>query len=310
MGARFSLLRAEWQENFDEDNPTSPKRGTDYFWNMEVSARWLVFNFFLENPTGLSILTHQGDRMLAPPALINPHIYAQEAEYSTARRDLLGQHTTTSEHVFGFKTLDSEFWIDLFIFKPVFVLPTGDVFPALLRRTVQYVPLVDFTSWAINLSLFKIYRKMCGHLSDAWEAARTLGFEPPASLQRLPDKQSEDFLALARVVEAYDGRPIVAPIERFQEFRSRLARRKAEGEQKVIEGEMDKPLRRPREALRAVLDSGQAVTKQEAKSLVMQEFPDMSHRKFNSHWEAIAEERPEVRKPGRKSRQRIETDFD
>lgn len=304
MGNRFSLLRAEWEENFDEDNPTSPMRGKDYYWNMEVSARWLVFNFFLANPNGLSVLTERGDRMQAPPALINPHVYARETEYAKQRRELLGLQGTLREPGFGFKTLEEDFWIDLFLFKPVFGSPSGDVFPALLSRPAQYIPLVDFNSWALNLTPYQTYRKMCNLLFDAWDTARALGFEPPPSMQKVPDKQSEDFLSLARVVEAYDGRPVVAPIARFQEFLSQLAPAKADG------GEANKPLRWPREALRAILDSGEAVTKQEVKALLMQEFPEMSHRKFDFHWNAIAEERPEVRKPGRKSKQRIETDFD
>ncbi|OWK26271.1 hypothetical protein AJ87_02770 [Rhizobium yanglingense] len=99
----------------------------------------------------------------------------------------------------------------------------------------------------------------------------------------------------------FDGCSIIAPEEWLEKIRRA-------GSVGKLDKESVLPLQGgPRDMILSILEDDPVSKKKDVKSQIMSAFPAVSNRKFDQYWASVAEEKPYIQLPGRKSTRRIET---
>jgi hypothetical protein len=311
MFERFVGLRKTWSERVhaeDDEKPTEPagdepKRSPFYYSNIEAAAQFLIYDLVRvqskKASKSLQILRSDGNLIGLPVGQLIPQFRLKypEEEYSQLRRweaQEPGVKIGAGEHIFGLDTYRRDFWVDPFLFSQVFDEPSR-------RYSVSNgrlpFPAVDWNSGCVDLRRLRAYFAATEHFMQAITTFRSLGVTVPLSLERYSPGPVE----FPRVLEPFDGCSVLVPTE-WRDHLQKIDITAAASTREHTE-------LKPKEAILAFIDAGSGATKKEIKIRTQELFPEMSHRKFDQIWTSISDERPELSRPGPRSKRRIETDF-
>ena len=311
MTARWVDIRTDWRsglpENHDPDDK-GPQRSPYFMHNLYCAAQYLVFDVLhrrlIKEGRHVQVLKTDGARVGIPLSLLQPvfPLYAIKGEYSHTRK-LKRQEAKIreDERVFGTDTLKQDFWVDIFLNEQVFGEPST-LFPHVLTRMETAVSVVDWDIGCIACRQRNAILNATDHLLSGTLMLQQVGIQQlPAVLRHNILVDTSSLKNTMKMLQPLEGGSIVAPMEWLQDLRTPTVA----GEQLATID--DAKGARPQELIVSLLSSSDPVNKQDVKERILNAFPSMSHRQFERHWGSVADQKPEIRRPGRKSPHRIDT---
>jgi hypothetical protein len=225
-------------------------------------------------------------------------VRSEAKDYHARRRDELDGVALRKESIFGIETLKHEFWVEMFLFRHVFD-HREITSVSFLTRPADHISLIDWNAYAVDLAHYKKFTEFGAHIESARSVAKDFGFDLVGNITAKPRASSLNFLSLARLLQLDDGCPLIAREQRFKDFSKELSRFRPSG--------MSTQSQTAKDVLARAWDEGEVSSKADALALINREFPKLSDRKTLTVWNAVAQSRPEMRRPGRKSTRRIDT---
>lgn len=292
----------EDEDELDEFDWTAPiKVERTEYWreNIEIAARFLVHDIMRRAGEGVDracILRPDGTRVTVQQSVTEPNasLASRDGDYANHRNWRMQDRVVRrEEYLFGTDTFKDDFWLEYFTRDRIF-LEFSPSYSDLVRPERRRATVVDWKHGIIDISRLRAVASAREHLIAAKEVLERSGCEAPKPLYVMA-RDDSDITALTRMFEPYDACPVLLHEECWKGLDEisagpRLADRDA-GSSSL-----------PTEAIIAVLNREGPIGKAAVKSRLIAQFPEMSARQFERYWRVVADERPELRKPGRKGK--------
>jgi hypothetical protein len=283
----------------DEEWDTIRVERTEYWHeNIDIAARFLVHDIIVQAGSGLNrayVLRADGTRVAVQQKVTTPlaGLKDRDGDYASHRNWRMQDNVVRrGELAFGLDTFKDDFWLEYFTKSQIFYSKE----PKLGRigfAPDMCLPVVNWSLCTIDLSVLRAFAAAEEHLASAKAAIERVGGEPPVSLFRALEKDAAG--PLLRLFEPYDGCPIILPEACWKAIEELGPNRKPE--ERDYTGDTH-----PTETIMAILDDEGCIGKAAIKERVLAKFPRTSVRQFDRYWQSVADERPELRKPGRKAK--------
>lgn len=309
MWKHFQALNDMMLEDSNEegDEPLRRARRAEY-WNesIEIGAQFLVYDLISRADKGVGkvhVLRPGGSLTTASLEITEPlaHLFEKQGGYASHRSGQVSDGLVSRrEMLFGLDTFKLEFWPEYFVRDRIFT-QTELEYKWLAHAGRRHLPILNWKLCSIDLTFLKAVADAKVHLDAAYALLDSVGCRPPVSIARLREKET-DIPALLRMFEPFDGCPIVLPEKLWSSFDELEASNAGNG---VWSEKIGTPI----EAIIAILDSEGSIGKTSIRARISELFQGVSSRQFDRYWDVVAADRPEVKRPGRKSTRRIKTEF-
>ena len=293
--------------------PGSDEEGRRWIYrhrNTKFAARFLAYDVIRhweqEQGNRVKVIRPDGAIFAIPAALIGPRgeTLDRDGEYTKQRYTLQRQGLIDRvERAFGLGTFRQDFWVECFGKEDVFDDESPRLFSNVFRSPTRYLSFIDWDVGCVDLTRLGRLVTAVDHMQKAHEAMMGASVDPPINVKRLQEQSdySNELNSLFKMLGPFDGCAVMLPQTCVEKLIS-LYPTKADA---VFDEAFAS---QPREAILLHIEADNLATKADIKAKVLEDFPKMSHRAFERYWSALAEEIPGIRKPGRKSRRRIDTE--
>ncbi|MBB3355323.1 hypothetical protein FHT70_005284 [Rhizobium sp. BK049] len=309
--AIYSPVKKEDIRRWLEANKNGQPRPQHPFqtYNASLASQDLVYDLFVKSEYGtkrVQVLRADGVKLTFPLHLLRPYnsVVKDSAYFSAlkAEYERQGKERVESWNTFKLEALKLDYWVVPFLEGQAFSEPDL-INLSRLRRIDRFFPVVNWNTGCIDLGPHKVYLEAVKAFRSGITALQRLRIDHPPIKQLTyfafeGAVENEDVL---RSLLPFDGCSIIAPEEWLEKIKM-----------PCISDAPDKqvlfPLNGgPRDMIITILDEEPGSNKADVKAQVMAAFPKTSHRKFDQVWASVAEEKPHIQMPGRKSRHRFET---
>jgi len=305
---RFNAFRAQKELAGEGEPHWTTEEGEAFFdriWvNITAAQYHLAYDVIrlraAASGSVVQVLKADGSRVGVPLHFLQP-------ETNVSRDDGYGLHhkwhsangvIDRCERCFGLDTLKMDYWFDYFVSGAVFHAPKLN-YTSLSESFEHRTPIVNWKLGCIDLTVLRALSEAREHFLAAVNALARVGAEPLQRADQLKGSKDRDVAAYLKQLSPLDGCGIIAPTEWLDAFPG--------GKPGDPDHRSDVFHRQPSAAIVSLLDQQFCSRKAEIRESILNMYGGMSHREFDRHWAKVTEDRPELRRPGRKSRRRIKS---
>jgi len=299
------ILRTEEKRRIQEAHEKGEERQRYPFVvaNAQVAAEFVVYDLIsrLEQSSRkkIQILREDGSRLTIPSSLLVPVWYEPygETKYAEARKLEAKRRGTDFPVRFGMASLDVDYWVSPFLEEQCFTERPLRMLD-LTKNIEKSLPIVNWGIGCINLKQHHHFLEGITALKTAVEALSRIPCEPPASMLRFAEFNSERNFGFMKMLAPFDGCPIIVPEEWLAELI-------AGSDKKPDASQSDTSSESKYDQVLGILLAEDVIKKPLIKSKAAEMY-GISGREVDRIWDDIAEDRPELElnKPGPKSRRR------